>query len=343
MTREEEIVKLKVENAARREQVRALLERVQELEARRAKDSHNSSKPPSSGVLKRKTNSLRTKSGKKAGGQLGQCGETLHLVEHRPYQSPTCQTVLADAEHQALRLRCPRCAHVSVGAFPAEASSRAQYGAQIRALAVYLVEQQHLPLGRGTLMRWIGQAALVLQPVERHIKDAIAQAPALHHDKTSVRRGGRLAWAHVTSMSRLTYYAIHPKRGGEALEAIGVLPDFEGGSVHDGWGSDCLSSACRHALCNVHHLRELTFLDDLAVPFDNNQAERDLRDLKAQHKVSGCFRSERGADAYATIRGYLATLRKQGVARLAALHTVFAVQPVDPASAWPGSTPVHTR
>ncbi|MGO8950625.1 MAG: IS66 family transposase [Ktedonobacterales bacterium] len=62
----------------------------------------------------------------------------------------------------------------------------------------------------------------------------------------------------------------------------------------------------------------------------NNQAERDLRDLKVQQKVSGCFRSEWGAEAYATIRGYLATLRKQGHALLAALHTVFAGQPFYP-------------
>jgi transposase len=75
------------------------------------------------------------------------------------------------------------------------------------------------------------------------------------------------------------------------------------------------------------------FLDDLAIPFDNNQAERDLRDLKVQQKVSGCFRSDRGAAAYATIRGYLATLRKQGQALLAALETLFAGQPLYPESA----------
>ena len=61
MTPEERNAELEAENAALREQVRALLERVQELEARLAKDSHNSSKPPSSDGLQRKTKSLRTK------------------------------------------------------------------------------------------------------------------------------------------------------------------------------------------------------------------------------------------------------------------------------------------
>jgi hypothetical protein len=73
---------------APREQVRALLDRVQELEARLAKDSRNSPKPPSSDGFKRKTKSLRTKSGKKVGGQLG----------HRLRHCSQCQTPLAEAE-----------------------------------------------------------------------------------------------------------------------------------------------------------------------------------------------------------------------------------------------------
>jgi transposase len=144
-------------------------------------------------------------------------------------------------------------------------------------LVVYLVEQQQLPLGRvqqlltdlwrlrlarGTLVSWIAQAARILAPIERHIKAALTQAPALHHDETGVRRGGKLAWAHVTSTSRLTHYAIHAKRGRAALEAIGILPDFQGVSVYDGWSSYGVYTACRHALCNVHHLRELTFLKE---------------------------------------------------------------------------------
>jgi transposase len=473
MTLEDRIAELEAENRRQREQIAALLLRVQELEARLAKDSHNSGKPPSSDGLRRKTKSLRVKSGKKPGGQLGHRGETLRLVatpekvvEHRPSVCTHCQTPLVDAEvvlrerrqvhdlppmvhlvvseHRALHVRCPACAQVSVGSFPAEVPSRAQYGSRVRALAVYLVEQQHLPLGRvqqlladllgmrlarGTLVGWVQRAARVLEPMERQIKAALSRAPVLHSDETGVRRAGRLAWAHVTSTERLTHYAIHTKRGHEATDAIGILPTYRGVSVHDGWGSYGVYTACRHALCNVHHLRELTyleeqyqqawaadlkallrelkaaaertrtlghrhlppadradfiaryrglletglaanppppdqgrqpgqrgrlaqsparnllerlllrrdavlaFLDDLSIPFDNNQAERDLRGLKTQQKVSGCFRSERGADAYARIRGYLATLRKQGQPLLVALEAAFVGQPLSPALA----------
>jgi transposase len=103
MTPEEEIAVLRAENAALREQNASLLERVQDLEARLAKDSHNSSKPPSSDGLahKTQTRSLRRKSGKRPGGQLGHRGQTLHLVatpdavvEHRPAVCTACQAAL---------------------------------------------------------------------------------------------------------------------------------------------------------------------------------------------------------------------------------------------------------
>jgi transposase len=491
MTPEEENVALRAENAALRvqvselpvlrEQVTVLLARVQELEAQRAKDSHNSSKPPSSDGLRRKTKSLRKPSGKKAGGQLGHRGQTLHLVatpdvvvEHRPAVCAQCQTALEDApvvlrerrqvselppvrlvvtEHRALHVRCAECGQVSVGAFPTAAPSRAQYGPRLRALAVYLVQEQLVPLGRvqqvladlfgihlarGTLVAWVQQAARALAPVEEQIKRALRSVPVLHSDETGVRRAGRLAWVHVASTPRLTHYAVHAKRGAEATTAIGILPDYTGVSVHDGWKPYRAQTRCRHALCNIHHLRELTFLeeqfqqawakelkdllramhaaaahtraqgrdrlpaaqrepllaryqallaaglaanppparqrghrgrvkqsparnllerlylhqeqvlaflDDLTIPFDNNQAERDLRGLKLHQKVSGCFRSDLGAEAFMRLRGYLSCMRKQGRALLAALQAVFAAQPLYPEFAWPATKGAvkHTR
>jgi transposase len=77
----------------------------------------------------------------------------------------------------------------------------------------------------------------------------------------------------------------------------------------------------------------LAFLYDLRVPFDNNQAERDLRMLKVQQKISGGFRTDTGAAAFARIRGYVSTLRKQGLPVLAALESVFAGSPLMPSLA----------
>jgi transposase len=80
----------------------------------------------------------------------------------------------------------------------------------------------------------------------------------------------------------------------------------------------------------THRQAILAFLHDFAVPFDNNQAERDLRMLKVKHKVSGCFRSPAGADYFCRIRGYISTLRKQGDSILDGLTSIFAGQPYLP-------------
>ncbi len=323
-------------------------------------------------------------------------------------------------EHRAQQKQCPRCQHLTVAAFPPEVTAPIQYGARIGAVAVYLTQQQLLPLQRScevlsdllgvqmseaTVGELIQRTASQLAPVEQQIKEALIKAAVIHQDETGMRVAGKGYWQHVTSTARLTHYQVHASRGQEALNAIGILPLFKGISIHDGWASYFLYE-CDHALCLVHVLRELVFqaeeqgavwadelkdlllsmkeatqqareqgkhwldplevlaweraflrlldeadqvtpratappgskgrvkqsaarnlldrlrkhqqavfcfLEDLRVDFDNNQAERDLRMIKVQQKISGCFRSLAGAQAFSRIRGYLSTLRKQGL------------------------------
>ncbi|MCC7359738.1 MAG: IS66 family transposase [Anaerolineales bacterium] len=80
----------------------------------------------------------------------------------------------------------------------------------------------------------------------------------------------------------------------------------------------------------THRAAILAFLYDFRVPFDNNQAERDLRMLKVKHKASGGFRSPEAAAYFCRIRGYISTLRKQGYSVLDGLTSVFTGQPVTP-------------
>jgi len=82
---------------------------------------------------------------------------------------------------------------------------------------------------------------------------------------------------------------------------------------------------------DLHQDDVFRFATDFAVPFDNNQAERDIPMIKLQQKISGGWRSETGADAFLTIRSYLSTARKHHRCALDVLREVFTGQPWIPA------------
>lgn len=156
-------------------EVRQLTARVAELEARLSKNSHNSSKPPSSDGLAKKTQSLRRSSGKKAGGQAGHPGQTLKRTSepdeiiHSPLPDRcACGASLSGSdariaerrqvfdipaahyqvvEHRTVQLRCT-CGREHASAFPSGVTEAVQYGPNVRALGVHLTQGQLLPYGR---------------------------------------------------------------------------------------------------------------------------------------------------------------------------------------------------
>jgi transposase len=180
------------------------------------------------------------------------------------------------SEHQAEVKKCSGCGIINTADFPVEISHPVQYGNRIKSLVVYLMQYQLLPsertteviedifshpISEGTLYNWNRAAYQALEKTEAEIKQQIIESPINHFDETGTFCENKLNWLHVTSNPKLTYYAIHPKRGKLAMDEINILPQYQGKAVHDFWNS-YLKYHCKHVICNAHLIRELTALSE---------------------------------------------------------------------------------
>jgi transposase len=392
------------------------------------------------------------------GAHLVRVGDPDEVVVHRPV---TCQGCGADLtlapvcgvearqvfdlprvrlvviEHQAEQRQCG-CGRVTAASFPGPARAAACFGPGVRALGSYLGAWQYLhvqraaellgdvlgaPVSAGWLAGLAAEGAGGLAEFAETVRELLRAAPVAHFDETGARVAGRLHWVHSASTGQLSWFAVHAKRGANAMDAAGVLPGFRGVAVHDCWSPYWRYDKATHALCAAHLLRELDeaagqpgqrwagelsewlsmacgqaararevgaerlgeavvagllgryqeilakghaanppprpagrggrpkrtaaaclldrldvhrdevcrFLEDLRVPPTNNQAERDIRMVKLVQKISGCWRTLPGAQAFLTVRSYVSTARKQGVNPLAALRQLFEGHPWLPA------------
>lgn len=409
----------------------------------RPPSSDGLSKPPASKSLRRPSGRKPGGQPGHPGAHLEMVAVPDEIVDHVPPLCAGCHRDLSGAEevghharqvfdlpeirlrgteHRAHTRRCA-CGRETTAAFPAALGAPAQYGPRVRALGIYLVSYQHLPYARaarllsdwigapvstGTLATFLARGAEDLRPFLDEVHAQITAAPVAHFDETGARADGRLRWLFSAGTERATSYSLHDKRGFDGLDHAGVLPSFAGIAVHDGFKPYRRYTEPRHALCNVHHLRELTgiieaapgdrrqawavrmdrllrelhgavrdaraagraglaaeelagfrdryariialgheanparttptgrrgvirqtpahnllrrldiyredvlrFAEDFRVPFDNNLAERDIRMIKLQQKISGCWRTIAGAERFLAIRSYLSTATKQ--------------------------------
>jgi transposase len=261
---------------------------------------NSSKPPSTEGYAKPKPKSLRTPGQNPPGGQKGHEGSTLKKAEHPdhilthapPTICDTCGSLLLEAtvaetrqvfdlppthyevtEHRVLEARCA-CGKWHRGAFPEGVNAPVQYGPRLKAAAVHLTQHHmlpaqrtaelmgdlgSLPLSDATVLAAVAEARERLEPTVTAIGQAIVAAPIAHADETGLRVDGQLQWLHVLATGLLTWMGIHPKRGKKAFEALGLLTCFVGTLIHDGW-KPYRDLVCKHALCNAHHLRELTYL-----------------------------------------------------------------------------------
>ncbi len=322
------------DQAVELERLRAELELIKRLISR---NSRNSSMPPSTDDLPGRSGKPKPAGGK-AGGKPGRGkqpgapgshlpwldGSDVQVVDRRPHGVCGCGTDLAQAadegmasacqvtdvplvtastvEYRQYRVRCG-CGREHVAEPPEQAGvgNTRVYGANLRALAVYLLIVQHIPVERcvrliadlagtavsaGFVHKILAAVAAAVTDVVTAIKTLITLARVVHFDETTIRSGpaGQKQYVWSASTGRYTLYALAERRSGKQFRKIGIGPAFTGVAVHDRYTvydqAGNFADGVRHQLCCSHLLRDL---EDAAETYPEHvwpvQCQRALRGL----------------------------------------------------------------
>ena len=180
-------------------------------------------------------------------------------------------------EHRVEVKKCPCCGELNRAEFPENVRGPVQYGERVQALTAYFAHQHFIPTERlcqifedifgismspGTCSNVDEKLFQKLESFETGLKLYLLGSRVLHFDETGMRCEKKLHWVHVASSDLATLYTMHSRRGQEAMDATGILPQFRGTGVHDHWFPYFAYEQMKHGLCNTHHLRELTFIHE---------------------------------------------------------------------------------
>jgi len=213
-------------------------------------------------------------------GSCGHCGTSLatlpvtETLKRQIVDIPApCPQVI---EHHIEVKACPNCGKEWMSSDENIPAQNFTYGPYVQALAVYFSARHMLPVARsaelfeqfginisvGTLDNFRKRAAKELGDFYKALQEKMQNCKSAHFDETGIHINGQRHWLHVSSEAFLSYYHVDAQRGGQAIENMGILPQFKGVSHHDCYSSYNNYPNAIHSLCNAHLLRELKAVID---------------------------------------------------------------------------------
>ncbi len=282
-------------------------------------NSSNSSIPPSSDPNRNK-NSKNNKEGRKAGGQKGRTGKTLTKEENPDeikeitinkknlpagkYSSggyESRQIVEIEIFRNVIEYRAEVLINEKgkrfVASFPEGIGRPIQYGSSIKAQSVYLSQYQLLPYNRiedyfgdqagiplssGSIYNFNREVYNLLEPFEAKLCNKLKNIDQAHADETGVNINGKNHWLHSFGNTEWTYLYPHKRRGKEAMNEMGIMPEYKGRLSHDHWKPYYHYKNITHSLCNAHHLRELERIKEK----DEHKWAKQIQDLLLEMNIA---------------------------------------------------------